>query len=169
LREIAKWREIEARKADVPRGRIIKDDMLVELASVMPRKEADLIRMRGIDKHLSRSKITAILEGIQTALALPASDYPQVKAHKKPSENITSAVAMLQLLLKVQADVQGIASSMIAGKDDLEAIALGKSETPALQGWRYEIFGQKAQALMQGKLKMSLNVKNKQVVFDEAE
>ena len=167
LRELAKWREIEARKADVPRGRIIKDETLVELASMMPRKEADLMRMRGIDKHLSKSKIDIILECVQTALALPPADYPQVKHHKKPSENITSAVAMLQLLLKVKADVHGIASSMIAGKDDLEAIALGKQETPALQGWRYEIFGAQAAALMQGKLKLSLNPKNKQVVFEE--
>jgi ribonuclease D len=74
---------------------------------------------------------------------------------------------MLQLLLKVKADVNGIASHMIANKDDLEAIALGKTDTPAMQGWRYEIFGQKAEALLQGRLKLSLNPKNKQVVFEE--
>lgn len=168
LRELAQWREIEARKLDVPRGRIIKDETLVELASLMPRKESDLMRLRGIDKHMSKTKTEAILNAVQTALALPPTDYPQVKQHRKHPENITSAVAMLQLLLKVQADQQGIASSLIAGKDDLETIALGKNESP-LQGWRYDIFGQKAQALMQGKLKLSLNPRNKQVVFEEAE
>jgi len=169
LRELAAWREVEARKADVPRGRIIKDETLVELASVMPRKESDLTRMRGIDKGLSRGKVDAILHAVQAALALQPADYPQVKYHKKPSENITSAVAMLQLLLKVQADVHGIASSMIADKDDIEGIALGKTDSTSLQGWRNDVFGQKAQALMQGKLKLSLNPKNKQVVFDEVE
>ncbi len=169
LRELAKWREIEARKHDVPRGRIVKDETLVELASLMPRKESDLARMRGLDKHISKPKVDAILECVQAALALAPADYPQVKQHKKPSENITSALAMLQLLLKVKADVHGIASSMIASKDDMELIALGKTETPTLQGWRFEIFGQQAQALMQGKLKMSLNPKNKQVVFEEVE
>jgi ribonuclease D len=169
LRELAAWREVEARKSDVPRGRIIKDETLVELASVMPRKESDLSRMRGIDKGLSKGKMDAILGAVQTALALQPADYPQVKNHKKPSENITSAVAMLQLLLKVQADVHGIASSMIADKDDIEGIALGKTDSTSLQGWRHDVFGQKAQALMQGKLKLSLNPKNKQVVFDEAE
>jgi ribonuclease D len=169
LRELAQWREIEARKHDVPRGRIIKDETLVELASLLPRKESDLARMRGLDKHMSKSKVDAILECVQAALALAPADYPQVKNHKKPSENITSALAMLQLLLKVKADVHGIASSMIASKEDMEMIALGKTETPVLHGWRYEIFGQKAQALMQGKLKLSLNPKNKLVVFEEAE
>jgi len=169
LRELAKWREIEARKLDVPRGRIIKDETLVELASLMPRKEADLARMRGIDKHMSKPKIDAILSCVQTAFALLPAEYPQVKHHRKPSENITSAVAMLQLLLKVKADISGIASSLIADKEDMEAIALGKTDTPAMQGWRFEIFGQQAQALMQGKLKLSLNPKNKQVVFEGTE
>jgi ribonuclease D len=167
LRELAQWREIEARKQDVPRGRIIKDETLVELASLMPRKESDLARMRGIDKHMSKSKTEAIMACVQAALALTPADFPQVKNHRKSSENITSAVAMLQLLLKVKADVHGIASSMIAGKDDMETIALGKTDTPVLQGWRYEIFGQHAQALMQGKLKLSLNAKSRQVIFEE--
>lgn len=169
LRELAKWRETEARKHDVPRGRIIKDETLVELASLMPRKESDLDRMRGLDKHMSKSKIDAILECVQTALASPSSEYPQVKQHKKPSENIVGAVAMLQLLLKLKADQHGIASSMIAGKDDIEVIALGKSDTPALQGWRYEIFGKNAEALMKGKLKLYLNPKTKHIVFEDVE
>ncbi|NBO18144.1 MAG: ribonuclease D [Proteobacteria bacterium] len=169
LRELAAWREVEARKADVPRGRIVKDETLVEIASALPRKEADLTRLRGVDKHLSKSRMAALLEGVQRALELAPSEYPQVKNSRRPSENVTSAVAMLQLLLKVQADVHGIASSMITDKDELQDIALGKTDCQALQGWRGDVFGQKAVALMQGKLKLSLNPKNKQVVFEEAE
>jgi ribonuclease D len=168
LRELARWREIEARKTNVPRGRILKDEALVGIASVMPRKEADLSRMRGTGTHLSKGKLDVILTCVQAALALPPADYPQVKQHRKHPENVTSAVAMLQLLLKVKADVHGIASSMLAGKDDLEAIALGQPDTPALQGWRYDVFGREAELLMKGKLKLSLNAKNKQVVFEEA-
>jgi ribonuclease D len=167
LKELAQWREIEARKLDVPRGRIVKDETLVEIASSLPRKETDLNRLRGFDKHLSKPRIAAILEAVQRAIDMPPSDYPQVKQSRRPSENVTSAVAMLQLLLKVQADVHGIASSMITDKDELQEIALGKMEGLAMQGWRADVFGLKAQALMQGKLKLSLNPKNKQVVFEE--
>jgi len=167
LREMAKWREIEARSANVPRGRIIKDDMLLELAAILPRKASDFERMRSHDRSLSKGKIECLLAAVQTALSLPTTEYPQVKHHKKPSENIVSAVAMLQLLLKVEADVQGIASSIIAGKEEIEELALGQQESTILQGWRFEIFGRKAQLLLQGKLKMSLNPKTKQVVFEE--
>lgn len=75
---------------------------------------------------------------------------------------------MLQLLLKISADQHSIAASMIASKDELEEIAVG-AETPALSGWRHDIFGKQAKLLMAGKLKLSLNPRNKNVVFDEAE
>ena len=167
LRELAKWREIEARKADVPRGRIIKDDVLVELASVAPRKEADITRLRSLAGGLSKSKVTPILACVQTALDMPAENYPPARKRRRHPENITGALAMLQLLLKISADHHGIAAPMIAAKDDLEAIALGHEETPALSGWRYDIFGKPATLLMKGKLKLSLDAKTKKVAFED--
>ncbi len=167
LRELARWRETEARKADVPRGRILKDETLIELAAALPRKESDWSRMRGIDRHLSKDKAEAILRCVQAALALPPAEYPQGPHHHRRNENITGALSMLQLLLKVTADQQGIAAHMIAGKDDLETIALGKTDTPALTGWRYDIFGKQAVALMEGKLKLSLDAGNGRVVLEE--
>ncbi|MDE3015445.1 MAG: ribonuclease D [Pseudomonadota bacterium] len=166
LRELARWRETEARKADVPRGRIVKDETLVELAAALPRKENDLSRMRGMDRHLSGAKVAAILQCVEAALALPPADYPQVPRHHRPPENVTAALPMLQMLLKVTADAEGIAASIIAGKDDLEAIAL-KQDTPAMHGWRYDIFGQKAEALLEGKLKLSLDATTGKVVIEE--
>lgn len=166
LRELARWREIEAREKNVPRGRIIKDDFLIELAHTAPRKESDILRLRSVDKNLSKPKMEAVLAAVNTALDMPSSEWPQLPKAKKPQQNITSAMAMLQLLLKVKADVNNIAAPIIASKDDLEAIALGE-DTPVLTGWRYDIFGKKAVALVEGRLKLSLNPKNKQVVFEE--
>ncbi len=167
LRELAQWREIEARKNDVPRGRIVKDEALVELASVLPRKMADLARMRSFEKNMSKSRIEEIFACVERALALPASEFPQVGKSRKSSENVVSVIAMLQLLLKVKSEIHGIAAPIIAGKDDLEEIALGGAQTPALHGWRYDIFGRKAQMLTQGRLKLSINPQNKQIVLEE--
>ncbi len=167
LRELAAWREMEARKANIPRGRIIRDDVLVELASSAPKKEADITRLRSLSGGLGKSKTEAVLNIVEKALALPASEHPQTAKRRKPSENVVSAIAMLQLLLKVSADQHGIAASMIAGKSDLEAIALGHNDTPALSGWRRDIFGKQAELLMQGKLKLSLDAKSKRVLFEE--
>ncbi len=169
LRELAQWREIEARKNDVPRGRILKDEALVELASALPRKAADLARMRSVDKNLSKTKADQVFACVEAALALPQTEWPQVGKSRKPPENITSLVAMLQLLLKVKADVHGIAAPLITGKDELEALALGKTDIMVLQGWRNDVFGREAKLLIEGKLKLSLNPKTKQVVFEEVE
>lgn len=167
LRELAAWRESEARAMDVPRGRIVRDDILVEIAASMPKKEADLSRLRGVEKQISKSRKDAMLAAVARALALPAEEHPQSKKKHKFSENITGAMAMLQLLLKVQADAHDIASSMIANKEDLQNIALGKTDTPALKGWRADVFGNQALALMEGKLTLTLNPKNRQVVLEK--
>lgn len=169
LRELAKWREIESRKNNVPRGRIVKDDVLVELAAIAPRKEADLTRMRSLSGGISKNKLDAILHCVEHALAMPQEEWPQVTKHKRQPEHVAGCIAMLQLLLKVKADMQGIAPSIIASKDDLEAIALGQADAAPLHGWRYDIFGKKAAALMQGKLKLSLNPKSGKVIFEESE
>lgn len=166
LRELARWREQEAIKHDVPRGRIVKDEVLVELALSAPRKESDLSRIRSIG-NISQSRMAAIIHCVETALALSPSEYPQLSRHRKLPMNITGALAMLQLLLKVSADKHDVSASMVANKDDLEKIALGETDTPALHGWRYDIFGRAAQQLMDGQLKLSVNGKNKQVVFEE--
>lgn len=166
LRELARWRETEARKHDVPRGRIVKDDVLIELAFSAPRKESDLARMRNLG-GLSQSKIKSIFECVEAALALPASDHPQSKPYRKLPVNVTGALAMLQLLLKISADQNDVTASMIASKDDLEKIALGETDTPTLHGWRYDIFGRAAERLMSGQLKLSVNGKNKQVVLED--
>ena len=167
LRELAKWREIEARAADVPRGRIMKDEALIELALVMPRKESDMGRMRNMDKHLSKSRIHAIIDCVEKALALPSSEWPQQPKARRLPEQVANILAMLQLLLKIKADIHQIAPSIIAGKDDLEALATGATDIPILSGWRYDVFGSQAELLMQGKLKLSLHPKSKAIMFEE--
>ncbi len=166
LRELAKWREHEARRADVPRGRIVKDDVLVELAHIAPRREEDIDAMRRTG-GLPKNKIGEILACVEAALALPSSEFPHVKHHRRLPQNVIGAVEILRLLLKVSADRHGVSSSMIADKDDLENIALGETNTPALHGWRYDIFGRAAEQLLRGELKLSVDAKTKQVVFEE--
>jgi ribonuclease D len=162
LRELASWREQEARKCDVPRGRVLKDEALLELAVAMPKKPADLARMRSFDKSVSKTRIDEIFAIIERASQIPPSEYPQISKGSRSSENIVGALAMLQLLLKVNADSSGIAAPIIAGKDELEEIALGNNP---LSGWRMDIFGNDADLLVAGKLKLSLNPENKQVIF----
>lgn len=166
LRALAAWREELARSQDVPRGRIVKDEVMVELALVSPKSEAELARIRNINAGLAKKHIKAILHCIEEALATPQSDWPQVSKGKRHPEGTSTVVSMLQLLLKVQADKHNLAPSIIANKEDLESLALG-AESALTQGWRYDVFGKSAEALIAGKLKISLNPKNKSVRLEE--
>lgn len=168
LRELAHWRELEARKADVPRGHILKDDALIELAHAAPTKESDLKHLRRVGKSLGSTKQNAVLDQIKKALEQPPESFPKAEKQRRLPPDIFGPIAILKLLLNVQSEAHGIAAGIIAGKDDIESIALGGEDSPALSGWRYDIFGEKALALMAGKLKLSLNPKSKEIVFEES-
>lgn len=159
LRELARWREIEAKTADVPRGRIVRDEALVELAHTLPRKAEDIAALRNVSGGLPKRHIPAILEAVERALALPASAYPPAAKSRRGGRDAAGLLSMLQLLLKVEAERAGVAASLIASKDELETIALsGLASAPGLaHGWRYELFGRKAQALMEGRLTFRFN------------
>ena len=64
---------------------------------------------------------------------------------------------MLRVLLKHIADDAGIAPRLIANADELELVALGKKEgVKAMTGWRYDLFGQTAEAMKAGKIALSI-------------
>lgn len=151
LREITAWRELEARKRDVPRNRILRDETLLEIAASLPHTEEQLRHIRGIGAHWSPKWVEILLGATEAALALPSSEWP----HLAPSRRSTAdsdLVALLQLLLKLISNEHHVSARLIAGKDELEAIAEGRRDCPALSGWRYELFGKHALELMAGNL-----------------
>ena len=168
LREVAKWRELEARKSDVPRQRLVKDDTLVEVAAAAPKTPEELQKVRGIGTHLSTRKIKTLLDAIEFARSLPPEEYPKVE-HRKPLPAGSDAlVELLKALLKIKCDEQGVAQKLVAGKEDLEDMVAGKSEEiPALHGWRYQVFGQYAEALLKGKIAIAKDPKSNNITLKE--
>lgn len=155
LKELAAWRETEARSRNVPRGRILKDDAIFEIAQQQPRDTEGLARLRTIPKGWERSSSgQAIIERVNAALAIPKADLPRLPRPQSPPEGTSAAAEMLRVLLKLVAEKHGVAPRIIASSDDLDQIAaLGeKAETQALSGWRGEMFGQPALKLINGGL-----------------
>lgn len=165
LRELAAWREITAQNRNIPKGRILRDDVLLELAASSPRLPQDLKRMRGIPPHFfEKDDGKHILKLIEKAYSLPLEDCPQVKKIEPSPAGASALVEMLKLLLKIKADKYHVAPKLIATNADLEKIAR-KSDplVPALQGWRREIFGEAALALKAGKI--SIGLKNNKITL----
>lgn len=157
LRELAKWRELEARRINVPRGRIIRDELLVEVALSLPKTLEELKQLRGVERGLSANTHKALLDAMQTALNLPESELPQVKAYARGDEPDKAIVAMLQLLLEVKAHQHQVTPRMIITRDELDRLALGDENSPVFTGWRYDVYGKDAKLLLAGKLTLSLS------------
>ena len=155
LKAIAAWREREARSKNLPRGRIIKDDTLGELASHPPKTQEDLGRVRGLSQGWRNNDIGGrLMEALEAAEPISADELPD-RGPKRPglTKDAVLVSDLLKLLLKVRSRETGVASKLIARSDDLEALAAGvRDGLPILRGWRFEQFGREALDLVEGRL-----------------
>ncbi len=157
LKYLAAWRETEAKKRNMPRGRILRDDTLMDLAGSNPKNDSQLNKIRGFPKNQNnpfRAEIIVVLNEAaadDNKLELPTSSYKDVKPP-------AATIELLRVLLKHVADKQDVAPRLIATAQQLDDLAIGKHhQHPSLSGWRYEIFGKKARQLIDGKLALSLS------------
>ncbi len=154
LKAVAAWRETEAQKRDLPRGRILRDEALIELATHTPTSTAQLARTRGLPGGFADGKWgAAVIEAIDGVMALPQDELPKPEAHPEPPGNLGSTVELLKVLLKFKAEKNGVAARLLATTDELEQIAANRQH---LTGWRQELFGADAEALRDGKLMLGL-------------
>ncbi|HEX2552857.1 MAG TPA: ribonuclease D [Microvirga sp.] len=157
LMEIAAWREREAQSRDVPRGRILKDDALIDLAVSAPRSVEALGRLRSIPSGFERSRTASdILAAVERGVERDPKSIPMPERSRR-SGAAGAIVELLKVLLKAVAEQEGVAPKIIATVDDLEAIAEDDTaDVPALHGWRRTLFGEKALALKAGQLGLSV-------------
>jgi ribonuclease D len=155
---LAEWREREAQDKDVPRGRVLKDEAIFELARVKPATVEELGRARTIPQGFERSRTAQqILEAIAKGRKIPREQLPEIEREDRRAVAPPDVVELLKVLLKRQSEKYGVAARLIATSDDLEMIALGRSDTPALEGWRRQVFGDVALKMLEGRIALTLN------------
>ncbi|MCE9536069.1 MAG: HRDC domain-containing protein, partial [Nitrospirae bacterium] len=146
LRELAAWREAEARRRNVPRGRVMRDEVLLQLARHPPKSVHELRGLRGVHSSEVDRHGEQLLAAIASALALPPSAWPEVPRERKPDPESTGIVELLQAVLKARAAEQGIAPTMLATSSDLQTLVEAKQnrttlDVPILRGWRRQLVG----------------------------
>ena len=160
FRAVAAWRERTAQNRDQPRGRILKDEAIDEIATQAPTDSDALDRLRSVPKGFSGSRFGhELLAAIVEALKDPEAYAPVIERSKAPPSPAAGAVVeLLKVLLKARAEDAGVASKLIATVSDLELIANDdNARTPALSGWRREAFGEDALKLKRGELALVLD------------
>jgi len=155
LKALAGWREIEARGKNLPRGRIVKDDTLGEIAGHPPKSQDDLGKVRGLSAGWRNNDIGArLMTALGKAESLAADDLP-AREPRRPGLTKDAALVsdLLKLLLKIRSKEAGVASKLIARSDELELLAAGvRDDLNILSGWRFEEFGRDALDLVEGRL-----------------
>jgi ribonuclease D len=154
LRALAAWRESEAQAKDIPRGRIMRDETLADLASHPPKTQAELAKVRGLSQAWKDNDIgKRLMKVLVKAEPLPGEELPDKPTRGAPLGKEGALVAdLLKLLLKIRTREIDVASRLLTRSDELELLAAGVRDLPVLQGWRYEIFGRDALELVEGKL-----------------
>ncbi|TCD14335.1 ribonuclease D [Oricola cellulosilytica] len=167
LKNLAAWREREARARNQPRRRILKDDAIYEIAQQQPRTPEALARLRSLNKGIERSSMAQpMIKAVTDALALDKSELPAIPRAPASPEGTSAAVDLLRVVLKLTAEEQGVAQKIIATTDDLEKIAIkgDEADVGALKGWRREVFGEKALKTVNGEIAIRFDDRKLSVV-----
>ena len=155
LKALAAWREDEAQRKNLPRGRIARDETLADIASHPPKVQADLAKVRGLSAGWKDNEIgKRMMAALEAATPLSDAELPPRTPRGAPLGKEGALVAdLLKLLLKIRSREIDVASRLLARSDDLELLAAGVREGLAiLDGWRFEQFGKDALDLVEGKL-----------------
>ena len=159
LIELAAWREEAAQKQNVPRGRLVKDDALYDIANQAPKTVDELSKLRSVHDGIARSsRGRDILASLKRAKDRDHATLPPLPRGRPPTAESQATLELLKVLLKSCAAHNRVATKLIANNQDLENIASGRDEgVAALTGWRHKLFGQHALKLRRGELALALN------------
>jgi len=159
LKALAAWRELEARSKNLPRGRIMKDETLADVAMHPPAAQEGLGQVRGLSTAWKGNDIgSRMMEALHNADSLPASELPP-REERAPGLGREGALVadLLKLLLKIRARESNVAPRLVARAEELELLAAGRREGLAiLEGWRFEEFGRDALDLVEGRLAFAI-------------
>ena len=158
LRELARWREETAARRDLPRGWVLKDPTLVELARRTPSSTGALRNIRGMNpKEVDRSG-TEILAAVERGRRAP-----KIEMDKAPSRTVQARARMLaglaDALVRARCERAHIATEAVTTRGELEALLAGvisgdadPSKHRLLQGWRRELAGDAVVGLASGRI-----------------
>ena len=133
LIEVAAWREREAQARDVPRSRVLKDEVIADIAVHAPTTLDKLKNLRSLPKGFERSRWgEAIVAAVERGLASDMKNLPR-PARLSPNANGAAVVELLKVLLRMISEHHHVAAKVIATVDDLERIAADDlADVPAL-------------------------------------
>ena len=168
LVQLSKWREKKAQERNLPRGNIIRDEVIYEVCSSQPKNEGDFNNLRSFNRKgsLKKEYINEIIQAVKNGKSMNQSDLPNIQPQKRLPTGISSKISILKILLDTVSEQYGVAQKLIANRNDLQELILDdKANVKTLKGWRYEIFGKKALDFKNGKI--AIKMKDDKVLLED--
>lgn len=162
LKYLAEWREIECKKRNIPRNRLIRDEILVTLSQLKPTNIFSIKKIRGIPKSLNDKDLNKILKIIKFSYEIEPEKWPKIPKQRKKINVNKASLDLLKLLLTYCSQKSGLAEKLIADADELRLILDGQmKDLEVFKGWRNEIFGKYVDQLLKGKI--AFTIKNNKI------
>ena len=157
LKYLAEWREIECKKRNIPRNRLIRDEILVTLSQLKPTNIFSIKKIRGIPKSLNDKDLNKILKIIKFSYEIEPEKWPKIPKQRKKINVNKASLDLLKLLLTYCSQKSGLAEKLIADADELRLILDGQiKDLKVFKGWRNEIFGKFVDQLLKGKIAFTI-------------
>ena len=154
-RELCAWRDGVASRRDIPRKWVLSDEVLLEICKRTPSDEASLRRIRQTDQLSSRDA-AAITSAVAKALSLDPDQLPKLEHHERPTQDQESIIDLMYALLRVISAREGIATQVIATRDDLLEFIQSKETSRLFTTWRYEVAGKYLEKLLTGEIGLTV-------------
>lgn len=159
LQALAAWREEEAQRTNRPRKHILRDEMLLDIATSAPDTEEELEHLRSLSNGFAKGRLgKAVLEIVRQVKSQGDKNCPVLKEKREIPCKAVPLIKMLRVLLSVKSAEHDVAEKMIASQDEIDVLGCEENpDVPSLNGWRYEVFGKDALALKRGDLAIRYN------------
>jgi ribonuclease D len=156
-REACAWRERTAAERNLPRRWVLSDELLVEVCKRAPKSVERLRRIRGLEQ-LGALDADRLVRAVQAGLAAPSDSLPVPRRREQHSTDSQGVVDLMNALLRIVSEKEGVAPQLVASRDDLLDLASGKDGCALRSGWRYKVAGEQLERLLSGEL--GLTIKN---------
>lgn len=155
-RELAAWREARAEYSNIPRKWLMSDEVLIALSKRPPHDAASLRRVRGTEQ-LSDADVAGALSVIARGESCPTDKYPFIaRTHKPASPELESVIDLMYALIRLVGERSGVATAMIASRDDLVDYVDHPQDSPLREGWRFELVGTLIDDLLNGDIGLTV-------------
>ena len=154
---LAEWREITARRSDIPARYVMSDLGLIGVAQRMPEQAKDLNNIRGLDtKQFQGSKSSILLDIVADGLNRDVKK-PVSKSQNNLSAELRPAVTLLSAWLSQYATDNDIDPAILGTRSDIEELLRGADNPRLAEGWRQIEVGSPIEQLLMGKATLAFS------------